>query len=159
MLNSKRKGVGIRVDLDSGNEKRIVKSIKHIITGGIKMLKKRNQKGFTLIEIIAVLVILGILAAIAIPKFLDLQDSANTKALQAALAEGLSTVSMQYARITLSKGSSATTAEVVGAANANKPGSGDFSYIFALGSDVKVTVNWIPPKTGINAQSKMWEMP
>jgi len=32
------------------------------------MLKKRNQKGFTLIEIIAVLVILGILAAVAVPK-------------------------------------------------------------------------------------------
>ena len=35
--------------------------------------KKRNQKGFTLIEIIAVLVILGVLAAVAIPKYQDLK--------------------------------------------------------------------------------------
>ena len=47
----------------------------------------RNQKGFTLIEIIAVLVILGILAAIAIPKYLDMRKEAVTKAAAAATME------------------------------------------------------------------------
>jgi len=45
----------------------------------------RNQKGFTLIEIIAVLVILGILAAVAVPKFFDMQRSAEEKSLDVAL--------------------------------------------------------------------------
>jgi prepilin-type N-terminal cleavage/methylation domain-containing protein len=57
----------------------------------------KNQKGFTLIEIIAVLVILGILAAVAIPKFLDLQNDAKKASAKSAVAAGQSAVSMGYA--------------------------------------------------------------
>lgn len=57
-----------------------------------------NQKGFTLIEIIAVLVILGILAAVAIPRFMDLTSVASDKAAMQAVAEGKSRLSNQFAR-------------------------------------------------------------
>jgi prepilin-type N-terminal cleavage/methylation domain-containing protein len=47
----------------------------------------KNQRGYTLIEIIAVLVILSILAAVAVPRFIDLAESARRKALDYAVSE------------------------------------------------------------------------
>jgi prepilin-type N-terminal cleavage/methylation domain-containing protein len=50
-----------------------------------KMIK--NEKGFTLIEIIAVIIIMGILAAVAVPKFFSMQEDAKIAALNGALSE------------------------------------------------------------------------
>jgi prepilin-type N-terminal cleavage/methylation domain-containing protein len=56
----------------------------------------KAQGGFTLIEVIAVLVIVGMLAAVAIPKYLDMQTQAATNAVGGALAAGASNVTMEY---------------------------------------------------------------
>lgn len=57
----------------------------------------RNEKGFTLIEIIAVLVILGILAATAVPKYFDMQTEAKKKVAEAGVGNAQSSISMGYA--------------------------------------------------------------
>jgi len=46
-----------------------------------------DQRGLTLVEIIAVLVILGVLAAVAAPRFIDLAAGAKNKAIDAAIGE------------------------------------------------------------------------
>ena len=58
---------------------------------------KQVQRGFTLIELVMVIVILGVLAAVAIPKFVDLKGDARTAAL-AGVAGGLnSAAAINYA--------------------------------------------------------------
>ena len=121
-----------------------------------KILK--NEKGFTLIEIIAVLIILGILAAVAVPKFLSLTEEAEQKALEGAVSAGMSTVSLLYGQLALSNGAEPTTAALVTKANANPPGSDEFSFAFAAsGEDVTVTVGWLDGKTSTDTGT--WRKP
>ncbi|MEN3004385.1 competence type IV pilus major pilin ComGC [Dehalobacterium formicoaceticum] len=56
----------------------------------------KSDKGFTLIELVVVIVILGILAAIAIPRFTDRRGEAEEAAIQADIKILQNAVDMYY---------------------------------------------------------------
>ena len=58
---------------------------------------KRKQSGFTMIELIVVIVILGILAATALPKFIDLSSDAKLSAIKGVAGTLGSAMSVNYA--------------------------------------------------------------
>ncbi len=61
-----------------------------------------NEAGFTLLEIIAVIVILSIMAVVAVPKYFDLQEQAREKTMKTAVAEALGRVNGYFAEQILS---------------------------------------------------------
>ena len=68
----------------------------------------KKQSGFTLIELVMVIVILGILSAVALPKFVNLGSDARTSAMKAVEGSMRSTNAMIYAKAAVNTQTGAT---------------------------------------------------
>lgn len=72
---------------------------------------KRNA-GFTLIELVIVIIVLGILAATAVPKFINLQDDARASAVKGVEGAIHSAANIVYARAAIDGDEAASSATV-----------------------------------------------
>ncbi len=67
----------------------------------------KRQNGFTLIELVMVIVILGVLAAVAMPKFIDLKSDAERASVSGVAGAAASASAINYAGCSLTNHSTA----------------------------------------------------
>lgn len=75
-----------------------------------------NQKGFTLIELVVVIVVLGILAAFAVPRFINVTQDARIASVDACAGSLRAAVSLARAQYMVAGDTTATTVTMDGTA-------------------------------------------
>lgn len=98
-----------------------------------------QKKGFSLVEMIVVIVIIGIIAAIAVPKFLKTKDEATVSAIKQDVATAVSSIRSYY----LMNGSIAKISDAVNLNTKNWSGTDPLVTVFKDGSTncLEITVN------------------
>ncbi len=122
---------------------------------------KKNKKGFTLVELLAVIVVLAIIMVIAIPSVMDSMNKARKNSFKIYAQKVLNTASTQYQTDMLTSGSATKTCYPI--STLMKQGAGNYvGYVMVSGSNsdnVEFTIviadgNYYTAASGTGASTK-----
>ena len=114
---------------------------------GKNIKNSRRQKGFTMIELILVITVLGILAVMALPSFYDVSSSAKTSARDGVIGAVKGGINM-YRANALTNGTTPVVPATLDAASAGPCSTTNTCFSSVL-QDAITSANWCAAGSGV----------